>query len=260
MKKRDKMCSYFEHMDQLFGGRQNVVPSYVYETGRKTLENLQEVDSDSDLEGEANELEQEDEERYALDFRNETEQELHEQQEEEEQQEALAELTVADYIPVATNKAKRQKVNQNPATITVELKALSQNTVSSLSQPSDLTRVVSSNKPHKKDSFSTAYVIAKEKELDLKMKESCREQEIMTLKLEIKKADQDLRREKHQDEMKLKILEKKEKLAQRAFEKKEKLSHRELEIKEETKRQVIQACIAKGVPVAEMNEILANIF
>ena len=56
-KKRDKMCNYYDRMDLLFGGRQNVVPSYVQETGRRTLEDLQEPTSDSeDMEDEEEEL------------------------------------------------------------------------------------------------------------------------------------------------------------------------------------------------------------
>ena len=236
-KKRDKMCNYYDRMDLLFGGRQNVVPSYVQETGRRTLEDLQEPTSDSeDMEDEEEEL------AMALsqvNSQSNSQTQLFEEtqleQDEEQQQDALAEETGNIFFSTPANKKRKRTMSS--AAISAELKTLSASTINNLSSASDLSRSVANMKSGsaKKHDFSTAYAMAKDKELDFQKHKSSRELDTITMDMELKKADQLLRLQIHQDEMKQRTLDK----------------------KEDTRRQFMQTCIQQGKTAEEIRDILA---
>ena len=126
------------------------------------------------------------------------------EQDEEEQQDALAEETGNEYYSSAANKKKRKKLNPPATVISAELKTLSVNTVNNLSQASDLSRSVASMKSgsSRKSDFGSAYSVVKGKELDFQHYKNAREQENMALDLELRKADQQLRREQFELESK----------------------------------------------------------
>jgi len=267
-KKREKLCSYFDRMDQLFGGRQNVVPAYIQETGRKTLEDLVEVTSNEPkintnglfMSNSDSELEEEEEteegqgssHRFSLSY-------SQLEQDEEEQQDALAEETGNEYYSSAANKKKRKKLNPPATVISAELKTLSANTVNNLSQASDLSRSVASMKSgsSRKSDFGSAYSVVKGKELDFQHYKNAREQENMALDLELRKADQQLRREQFELESKRSEKELQNKLDYENKKTEMELQNRLLQKKEETRSAVIQSCIVKGMTPEQINAVLA---
>jgi len=271
-KKREKLCSYFDRMDQLFGSRQNVVPAYIQETGRKTLEDLVEVTSNEPrsnsnglfMSNSDSELEEEEEtedgqgasQRFSLSY-------SQLEQDEEEQQDALAEETGNEYYSsAATNKKKRKKLSNPPAAavISAELKTLSAVTVNNLSQASDLSRSVASMKSgasSRKSDFGSAYSVVKGKELDFQQYKNAREQENMALDLELRKADQQLRREQFELESKRSEKELQNRLDHENKKTEMELQNRLLQKKEETRSAVIQSCIVKGMTPEQINAVLA---